>query len=127
MAIRKKTLTHFLPSITQDWPFQEIFARLMAFWGFLGGSVVKDLAANAGDLGLIPGLATVHGVKKRRTRQSNFTSLHFLEEEMASTQVFLSRKSHGQRSLVGYSPWSLKRVRCDLAAKQQQQTNGTGC
>ena len=72
--------------------------------------MVKDLAANAGDLGLIPGLATVHGVKKRRTRQSNFTSLHFLEEEMASTQVFLSRKSHGQRSLVGYSPCSHKRV-----------------
>ena len=24
------------------------------------------------------------------------------------TPVFLPRKSHGQRSLVGYSPWSLK-------------------
>ena len=29
-------------------------------------------------------------------------------------------KFHGQRSLVGYSPWSHKRVRQDLATEQQQ-------
>ena len=28
--------------------------------------------------------------------------------------VFLSGESHGQRSLVDYSPWDLKRVRQDL-------------
>ena len=27
-----------------------------------------------------------------------------LEEEMQPTEVFLPKKSHGQRSLVGYSP-----------------------
>ena len=27
-----------------------------------------------------------------------------LEKEMATTPVFLAGKSHGQRSLVGYSP-----------------------
>ena len=32
--------------------------------------------------------------------------------------VFLPGKSHGQRSLVGYSPWGL-RVKHDLATKQQ--------
>ena len=32
--------------------------------------------------------------------------------------VFLSGKSHGQRILVGYSPWGLKRVRHDLVTKQ---------
>ena len=36
------------------------------------------------------------------------------------TPLFLSGKSHGQRILVGYSPWGLKRVRHDLATKQQQ-------
>ena len=36
------------------------------------------------------------------------------------TPVFLPRKSHGQRSLVGYSPWGCKRVGHDLATKQQQ-------
>ena len=29
------------------------------------------------------------------------------------TPVFLPGKSHGQRDLVGYSPWGLKRVRHD--------------
>ena len=32
--------------------------------------------------------------------------------------VFLPGKSHGQRSLVGYSPWGCTRVGHDLAAKQ---------
>ena len=31
-----------------------------------------------------------------------------LEKEMATTPVFLPGESHGQRSLVGYSPWGLK-------------------
>ena len=35
------------------------------------------------------------------------------------TPVFLPGKFHGQRSLVGYSPWGHKRVRDDLATKQQ--------
>ena len=35
------------------------------------------------------------------------------------TPVFLSGKSHGQRSLVGYSPWVCKRVRHNLVTKQQ--------
>ena len=38
-----------------------------------------------------------------------------------ATPVFLPRKSPGQKSLVGYSPWGCKRVRHDLATKQQQQ------
>ena len=36
------------------------------------------------------------------------------------TSVILPGKSHGQRSLAGYSPWSLKRVWHNLATKQQQ-------
>ena len=38
------------------------------------------------------------------------------------TLVFLLGKSHGQRSLEGYSPWGHKTVRHDLATKQQQQS-----
>ena len=33
--------------------------------------------------------------------------------------VFLPWKSYGQRRLVGYSPWGHKRVRHNLATKQQ--------
>ena len=31
-----------------------------------------------------------------------------LEEEMATHSSFLAGESHGQRSLVGYSPWGHK-------------------
>ena len=34
------------------------------------------------------------------------------------TPVFLPGKSHGQRSLAGYSLWGHKRVGCDLETKQ---------
>ena len=37
------------------------------------------------------------------------------------TPVFLPGKSHRQRSLAGYSPWSQKRVEHDLATKQQSK------
>ena len=33
------------------------------------------------------------------------------------TPVFLPRKSHGQRSLAGYSPWGHKRVGHQLITK----------
>ena len=36
------------------------------------------------------------------------------------TSVFLLGKSHGQRILVGYSPWGCKRVRQDLAPKLEK-------
>ena len=36
------------------------------------------------------------------------------------TPVFLPGKSHGQRSLAGYSSWGCKRFGHNLATKQQQ-------
>ena len=53
--------------------------------GFPGGSVVKNLPANAGDMGLIPGSGRFPG-------------------ERNGNQFQYSGKSHDQRSLVGYSP-----------------------
>ena len=55
-------------------------------------SVVKNPPANAGDTGLIPGSG--------RSGGGNGNPLH--------SQVFLPGNSHGQRSLVGYSPWGHK-------------------
>ena len=60
--------------------------------GFLGGSVVKNLPANEGDEGSIPG--SVRKIPWRRKWQP--------------TPLFLPRKSHGQRSLTGYSSWGCK-------------------
>ena len=54
--------------------------------GFPGDTVVKNLPANAGDMGLIPG------------------SGRSLEKELATHSSILGEKAHGQRSLEGYSP-----------------------
>ena len=51
--------------------------------------------------------AAVHGVAEGRTRLSDFTvTFHFpaLEKEIV-TYSFLPGEFHGQRSLVGCSPW----------------------
>jgi len=72
--------------------------------GFPGFSVVKNRPANEGTVrntGLILGKIT-WGRKRQRTL------------------VFLPGKSHGQRSLMGYSPWGQKGVRRDSATKQQR-------
>ena len=45
-------------------------------------------------------------------------------EEGMDTPVFLPGESHGQRSLMGYSPWGLKEL--DATKQQQQQTDITG-
>ena len=65
----------------------------MAFLGrgFPGGSEVKESACNVGDPGSIP------GVGKNPWRR-----------KWQSTPVFLPGESHGQRSLVGYSPQDAK-------------------
>ena len=59
--------------------------------GFPGGSVVEKISANARDPGSIPGSG-------RSPREGSGTPL----------QYSCLQKSHGQRSLVGYSPWDFK-------------------
>ena len=62
--------------------------------------MVKNPPANTRDAGLVPGFGRIP--PRRRKWQP--------------TPVFMPRKSHGQRSLVGYSPWHC-RVRHDLGSK----------
>ena len=54
--------------------------------------MVENPPANAGDMGWIPGLKDP------------------LEKEMTTDSSFLPGESHGQRSLVGYSPWACKEL-----------------
>ena len=61
--------------------------------GFPVGSDGKELACNAGDLSLIPGWG-----KSPREGHGTWQCI----------PVFLSGEFHGQRSLVGYSPWDRK-------------------
>ena len=46
------------------------FLKIWWIWGFLGGSVVENLLANEGDLGLIPGLG-------RSPREGNGNPLQY--------------------------------------------------
>ena len=59
--------------------------------GFPGGSDGKESACNAGDLGSIPGLGRSPG-------GGHGNPLH----------CSCLENLHGQRSLVGYSPWGHK-------------------
>ena len=69
------------------------FYELGNFTGdFPGGSVVKNPPANAGDSGSLPGLGRSPG-----ERSGNPLQYSCLRNSM-----------HGQRSLVGYSPWGHK-------------------
>ena len=70
----------------------ELLGRVVVL-GFPGGSVVKNLLANAGDArdaGSISGSGRSPG------------------KEMATHSSVLAGKSYGQRNLVGYSPWGCK-------------------
>ena len=68
--------------------------------GFLGGSDCKESAWNAGDPRFDP---WVGKIPWKRAWQP--------------TAVFLPGKSHGQRSLVGYTVHEVARVGHDLATK----------
>ena len=68
--------------------FEGNFVVYLLALGFPGGSVSKESACNVGDLGLIPGLGRSPG-----------------EGSGNLPPVFLLGEFHGQRSLLGYSPW----------------------
>ena len=68
---------------------------------FPGSSVVKNLPANAGDAGMIPGQEDP------------------LEKEMQHFIIFPG-KSQRQRTMEGYSPWGHKRVGQDLATEDSE-------
>ena len=63
----------------------------MPFLGFPGGSVVKNPPADAQNTDSIPRSSKMPWRRKWQP-----------------TPVFLPAKSHGQKSLVGYSPWGHK-------------------
>ena len=69
-------------------PWRRDRLPISVFLGFPGGSDGKESACNAGDLGLIPGLGRSPGGGHGKPLQ--YSCLE---------------NPHGQRSLVGYSPW----------------------
>ena len=78
-----------------DWarPVTAIVLSFAEIGASLGTSVVKNPPANAGD---------------SETQVQSLGQEDPLEKEMATTPIFLPGKFHGQRSLLGYSPWGCK-------------------
>ena len=81
---RKPFLTMYFKSFSTDF--------CSSWCSFPGGSNGKESAYSVGDTGLTPQLGRCP------------------EKEMAPTPVFLPGESHGQRSLMGYSPWGHKEL-----------------
>ena len=73
--------------------------QLKQLWAFPGSSAGKESAHNMADLGSIPGL-------ERSPGGGNGNPLQFLPGE-----------SHGQRSLVDYSPWDQEELDTTEVAK----------
>ena len=73
------------------------------YGGFPASSTVDNPTANAGDMGLIPGSGKIPWRSKWQP-----------------SPAFFPGESRGQRSLACPSPWHCKRVRHNLATKQQQ-------
>ena len=112
--------------------------------GFPGGSLGENLPGNAGDIGLIPGSGRSPEEGIGNPFQYSWTPwwqswsrIHLQcgrpgfdpwvgkilwRGERLPTLVFWPGEFHGQRNLMGYSPWSCKRVRHDLATKQHPQS-----
>ena len=78
-----------------------LFPVSSLLWGFPDGSVVKNLPA------------------KQEMWVPSLGREGPLEKEMTTYSIILPGKSYGQRRLLGYSPWGHKRVRHNLATKQQ--------
>ena len=80
-----------------------------------GGAVVKNPPANAGDTGSMPAPGSSHVGKltfqyRRRKRHGFNPWVRKIpwRRQWQPTPGFLLRKSHGWRSLEGYSPWGCK-------------------
>ena len=84
----------------QKIPWRRARLPIPVFLGFPGGSDGKESACNTGGLGLIPWLGRSPGGGQGNPFQNSCLE-----------------NPHGQRSLVGYSPWGLERVGRDLATK----------
>ena len=102
----KREMFHFKTRVlqtgyaSQHFSYQDTHTTVFVRHWRLSGK--KQSACDAADTDVLPGLGRSPGGRNGKP-----------------TPVFLPGKNHGQRSLVGYSPWACKRVDHSLATQQQ--------
>ena len=94
----RRRRANIYPALSMSQLLSVLHIELRLPWWFGG----KESTCNAGDTGLILGLGRLPG-----------------EGNGKPLQYFCPWKSHGQRSLMAYSPWDCKRGGHDLATKQR--------
>ena len=100
LTYRWEGIVNYRPLRTLDSNCLFSYRWVLLTLDFPGGSVVKNLSTNAGDLGSIP--------ESRRSPEAG----------MATHSSILAWEIPWTENLVGYSPWGLKRVGHNLEAKQ---------
>ena len=98
----------WVPSLSREDPLEKRQATHSSIRGLVRGSGGKELACSAGDVGLIPGWGRSPG-------EGNGNPLQYSGLE----------NPHGQRSLVGYSPWG--RRESDPAVRMSTHTVDEQC
>ena len=86
-------------------------------WGSLGGTVVENLPANAGDMGSSPGLGRSHMPRSNWARESQLLSLHVWSLCSATTEATIVR---GPRTTMKSGPRS---PQLEKALAQKRRTN----
>ena len=83
-----------------------------------GGSIIELLEKSKGEWSLPRGLSGQECTCNAGKADSIPGSGRSWRRKWKPTAVFLPGKSHGQRSLAGYSPWGHKKVGHNLAIKR---------
>ena len=80
-------------TVIQKATHRNMYRFVFTHKGFAGGAVVRNLPASAGDTGV---------------QVQSWVGKILWRREWQPTSVFLPGKSHGKKSLVGYSPGGRK-------------------
>ena len=94
-------------SHSQACEFFPSFSSIIGFWAIYRASLVTQQA--------------MQEMQWRKCKFDPWVGKMPWRRKWQPTPVFLPGEFHGQRSVAGYNPWGHKRVRCELATKQQQQ------
>ena len=95
-----------------------IFAQISKTQGFPGGAVVENLPANAGDMGLSPGLGRSHMPRSNWARQPQLLSLRVWSLCSATREAAIVR---GPRTAMKSGP-RLPQLEKALAQKRRPNT-----